>query len=32
MAQEREKAARATSGGPYENWLLGQDSNLEPFG
>ena len=30
--QESRKAARSASGGPYKNWLLGQDSNLEPFG
>jgi hypothetical protein len=30
MRQETKRAARGTSGGgPYKNWLLGQDSNLE---
>ena len=29
---ESRKAAPGASGGPYKNWLLGQDSNLEPFG
>ena len=32
MSHRSKKAAQNTSGGPFKNWLLGQDSNLEPFG
>ncbi len=32
MGQETKKAADGALDSPYKNWLLGQDSNLEPFG
>jgi len=32
IANEKQKAAGVTSNGHFENWLLGQDSNLQPAG